>query len=1163
MQVYEQGKKTIKALSLHRQRNRWLRLDFLPFAILYLLPLGYFFSCDGTSDTARFPRLVALSCESLLLLLHVLFFLMQQWSKAFQCWVGYMLVDSIAAATHILAEPLPHCGTSAICTIVKKKSVESNGKLQYSFEFQRLMYRYSDQIPVAVSETTETETETAATATATATAVTNGFTRLEYPTSKALSSYRTSKGVSKAQYTTSKRYYGRNMIELPIPPFLDLFCEHLLAPFFVFQVFCVALWMLDEYWYYSLFTLVMLLIFESTVCYTRIKSMQNLRGQAKTPPNVYVYRNQMWSPKPVSSATLVPGDIVSLQTNRSSESTSTIPCDALLLRGSAIVNEAMLTGESVPMLKEPMLENSATECLRFTDGTDKQHQKHVLYCGTQILKLEVTSTSATAPMTAAKTSSFNIPLPPDRGAVAYVLRTGFGTTQGELMRTILFATERVTVGDTETLLLLLIMLIFAVFASAYVLNEGLKDPAASRWKLFLHCTMICTSVVPPELPMELSLAVTNSLNALRERMIYCVEPFRIPYAGKVDICCFDKTGTLTSDQFRVEGVSMIINNDDDNNNNTKRIEDKTLKQETKHRGSGSGSGSDDGAFHLVRDMSSLDERSACVLGCCHSILQLDGKMTGDPMEVATLNALGWTVMNDVVISAANSQKPTRIFDIVRRYGFSSSLKRMSVVVRERSAQNALYLFTKGAPEVMSSLYAKVPEGFSSEQRTFTSRGKRVLGLGWRSLAQMGVTSAAMLDGLERSTLECQLECSGLLILDSPLKPQSKPAIHQLIQSSHRVVVITGDNPLTACSVASQVGILSKPRTSQLILQNDLLWHPVAAQHEAQEEEKEVTVPFKDNADSILRLSITHDLCVTGGALVALADKYGTKQQARSHEVPARLMRPISTNVLVFARTAPVQKERILTSLKSQGYTTLMCGDGTNDVGALKQADVGISIINSIEMDKKAEIVTAIAKKKRMKRKKGNNTGTGNEELHSLLREMEMESQSHHVQLGDASVASGFTSKTASIACALDVIRQGRCTLVTTLQMYKILAVNCLVTAYNLSALYLHGIKQGDSQMTAVGLAVAAFFFFVSRSRPMSHLAKERPPSRVFSPFVLVSVVCQCTVHFAIQILALKWTQPYVDPSDPSMMRDGDFRPNVINTVVFIGQLVTQVRGGWG
>jgi cation-transporting ATPase 13A1 len=179
-------------------------------------------------------------------------------------------------------------------------------------------------------------------------------------------------------------------------------------------------------------------------------------------------------------------------------------------------------------------------------------------------------------------------------------------------------------------------------------------------------------------------------------------------------------------------------------------------------------------------------------------------------------------------------------------------------------------------------------------------------------------------------------------------------------------------------------------------------------------------------------------------------------------------------------------------------------------------------------------------------------------LNKLLRDMEVESMSTQIRLGDASVASGFTSKTASIACALDMIRQGRCTLVTTLQMYKILAVNCLVTAYNLSALYLHGVKQGDSQMTFVGLLIAAFFFFVSRSKPLANLASERPPSRVFSPFVMLSVVGQCLVHFVVQVVALKWCSPHVDQSDPSMMRDGDFRPNVINTVVFLGQLVTQV-----
>jgi len=181
------------------------------------------------------------------------------------------------------------------------------------------------------------------------------------------------------------------------------------------------------------------------------------------------------------------------------------------------------------------------------------------------------------------------------------------------MRMILFSSDRVTVESAEVYYYLLILLIFALMASYHVCMEGLKDPDRSRYKIMLRCVLIITNVVPPELPMELSLAVNYSIITLIKKQIFCTEPFRIPTAGKINICCFDKTGTLTQNDLIIKGLTAL---------NLGKTTNWTPGKNTVV----------DNNIVTLDNVHHRSKEALIVLGGCHTLAMADGNLVGDPIE---------------------------------------------------------------------------------------------------------------------------------------------------------------------------------------------------------------------------------------------------------------------------------------------------------------------------------------------------------------------------------------------------------------------------------------------------------------------------------------------------------------------------------------------------
>ncbi|GMH40341.1 hypothetical protein BSKO_08245 [Bryopsis sp. KO-2023] len=1094
---------SLKRAQLLNYRSKFWQLHVGPFAILYAWTAYLLAGELSGGNGERMPWLWLQLCGTAVI--HILLMLFTHWSAGVRVAATCLPAKNVTTADAVLVQFNDYTMAKEVVLLSRRIVVENGREVEETgFEARKQRYIFNFQ--------------------------TATFEPLKYPTDKPLSWYTECTGyenVSSAADAIAQ--WGPNIFEVPLPLFSKLLQEQLLAPFFVFQVFCVSLWCMDEYWMYSIFTLFMLVFFECTVAGQRLRNVQHLRSLQSPKQPILVYRCNQWDRIPGEH--LIPGDIIAIGRPLQGFDDRVVPADALLLAGSCIVDESVLTGESTPLWKSSVQSAIESELTEDTKLDLKRDKSHILFGGTKILQ-----------HTGDKSANIRTP---DGGCLAVVIQTGFETAQGRLMRTILYATEHVTANNWETGLFILFLLFFAVTAAAYVLYHGLNDPTRSRFKLFLTCSMIITSVIPPELPMELSIAVNHSLMQLAKRRVFCTEPFRIPFAGKVDICCFDKTGTLTDDSLMLQGIVPVEGNS---------------------------------VGERVKPVADSSQEASRVMATCHSLVVLEGELVGDPLEKAAFEATKWSLS----ANSAASPKMKERASIAHRFHFSPHLKRMSVVTRIQSDQGEerAFVVTKGAPEVIGARLESKPANYDAGYKRHASQGGRVIALAYKVLDGDTEEGGMVLRGANREAAETGLTFAGFAVFQCPLKPESEGALRMLKNSSHQLVMITGDAPLTACHTASKVHITdrdvlilstatTRPSDSELGLGAAV----VDRNYEWISPDEKTVIPFSARRKDLLRVAANWDMCITGDAL-----PYLMKRGVASFVIPM---------VQVFARVSPDHKELVVNTLRSQGRVTLMCGDGTNDVGGLKAAHVGVALLCPKQLirdvkkkvaQKRAQLGKAGAGKGATSAgKPGMRKGIEGNSAQNLISELERQGRpvpatmrrvadmleemddgmSNLVKPGDASMAAAFTAKQSSVMPCTDLIKQGRSTLVSTVQMFKILGLMSLSSAFSLSVMSLEGVKIGDVQATVTGLLSAAMFFFLSNSQPLSQLSAVRPHPNIFCFYVFLSVLGQFAMHLFF-LVYMYFAALESMPAKENQTFEHDFKPNLVNTVCFLVNFIIQI-----
>jgi magnesium-transporting ATPase (P-type) len=542
----------------------------------------------------------------------------------------------------------------------------------------------------------------------------------------------------------------------------------------------------------------------------------------------------------IPSADVVPGDILLLAEG------DAVSADGRLLEAASLtVAEASLTGESEPVLKD-------TEAL--AGEVALGDRVNVVFSGTAVTR--------------------------GRGR-AVVTATGMGTEIGRIAGLLSRTEEEPTplqreiavVGRTLGIAVVVIALVVVGAIVATTDIEGASDLV----DVLLVGVSLAVAAVPEGLPAVLSVVLALGVQRMAARNAIVKQLSSVETLGSASVICSDKTGTLTRNEMTIQRIVTRSGAVEVTGTGHEPV------GELLSEGRPLGPGDLRDEVHVVLSGGSLANDA--------SLRQEEGRwvVLGDPTEVAFLVAER---------KGGFHEERTVRFQRVGEVPFTSERKLMTTLETDRYHDDRLTVVTKGAPDVLLARCTHEQQGHGAvpldddRRRSVLATVDSLAGDALRTLAVAYRPAAAERVEGAGEEVEHGLTFAGVVGIIDPPRDEARVAIDQAHAAGIRVVMITGDHPLTAARIATELGIVApgEPTVSG------------------------VDIDRLDDGAFLDAVRMTS----------------------------------------VYARVAPEHKLRIVDALQADGNVVAMTGDGVNDAPALKRADIGVAMgITGTDVSKEA------------------------------------------------------------------------------------------------------------------------------------------------------------------------------------------------------------------